>query len=556
MISAKRAGARGGRPQRARSRSTSSTSAPAAPSRSSRFPACRSRWRPPASWNRRSAAPAADAARATRAGSGAPARNARASCARGSYQVATAARQTPRRRSPATRAGRATGAPAARSRAAARSSASARASPSHRSPQSRARTPPCVARRKSRARASASETRAVGARPAGPGSACASRRASPSGSSRPRRSASPQRSGAASTRQPPRRSARSSTARPSGAAHRSEPPVGRAPQELRPAATAPSDIGRYASCALPPERRRAIAVCLNPLASPPRADRILIVRLGAVGDVARTLPAASCLRAAWPGAHLAWLVEAPAAGLVASQAWVDEAIVFPRPSLGRLGGGRAGGLRDLAGFLGRLRARRFDLVVDFHSILRSALLALATGARRRVGYARPFGRELAWLLATHRARVVPTRVSRFERNEALVRFLGAPARFATRPLRVDPAALAAMRARLGDGPAPLAIHPGTSDGARHKRVPAEVLACAARVLHAELGVSAVVTHGPARDDLRLAEAVVAGAGGAARLAPPTPRLARPAAPLACPAPGFGPGTRPAHRPAPRRAPGG
>ena len=272
------------------------------------------------------------------------------------------------------------------------------------------------------------------------------------------------------------------------------------------------------------------------------------MRLGAVGDVARTLPAASCLRAAWPGAHLAWLVEAPAAGLVASQAWVDEAIVFPRPSLARRrrGAGPALGLRDLAGFLARLRARRFDLVVDFHSILRSALLALATGARRRVGYARPFGRELAWLLATHRARVAPARVSRFERNEALVRFLGAPARFATRPLRVDAAALAAMRARLGDGPAPLAIHPGTSDGARHKRVPAQVLACAARVLHGELGVPVVVTHGPARDDLRLAEAVVEGAGGAARLAPPTPRLADLAALLACARLAIGPDTGPLH----------
>jgi ADP-heptose:LPS heptosyltransferase len=227
---------------------------------------------------------------------------------------------------------------------------------------------------------------------------------------------------------------------------------------------------------------------------------------------------------------------------------VDEAIVFPRPSLARRrpSAGRAGGLRELTRCLARLHARRFDLVVDFHSILRSALLSLATGARRRVAYARPFGRELAWLFATHRAQVAPARVSRFERNEALVRFLGAPARAAPRPLRVDPAALAAMRERLGAGPAPLAIHPGTSEGARHKRVPAEVLACAARALCAELGVPAVVTHGPARDDLRLAEAVVAAAGGAARLAPPTPLLSDLAALFACARLAIGPDTGPLH----------
>ncbi len=272
------------------------------------------------------------------------------------------------------------------------------------------------------------------------------------------------------------------------------------------------------------------------------------MRLGAVGDVARTLPAASCLRAAWPGAHLAWLVEAPAASLVAAQPWVDETIVFPRPFRAgpRRDPGRTRALRELAVFLARLRARRFDLVVDFHSILRSALLALATGARRRVAYARPFGRELAWLLATHRARVAPARVSRFERNEALVRFLGAPAKPAPRPLRVGPAALAAMRERLGGGPAPLAIHPGTSEGGRHKRVAVEVLAGAAHALFAELGIPTVVTFGPARDDLRLAEAVVAAAGGAARLAPPTPDLADLAALFACSRLAIGPDTGPLH----------
>ena len=61
----------------------------------------------------------------------------------------------------------------------------------------------------------------------------------------------------------------------------------------------------------PPSRRArlAIAACLNPLEASPPADRILVIRLGAVGDVVRTLPAVSSLRAAYAGAHLAWLVE-------------------------------------------------------------------------------------------------------------------------------------------------------------------------------------------------------------------------------------------------------
>lgn len=267
-----------------------------------------------------------------------------------------------------------------------------------------------------------------------------------------------------------------------------------------------------------------------------------------MGDVARTLPAASRIRAAYPGAHLAWLVEPAAASLLAGQPWIDEVLVFPRPALAAALRAAAAGslLRTLRAFLAGLRARRFELVVDFHSILRSALLSLASGARRRVGYDAPFGREAAWALATHRARIAPSRVSRFERNEGLVRFLGVEAEAAFAPLRVDSAASLAMRARLGPGPTPVAMHPGTSAAAARKRIAASVYARVARALAAELGLPTVVTHGPADDDRRLAEAVVRDASGAARLAPPTATLVELAALLANVRLAIGPDTGPLH----------
>ena len=267
-----------------------------------------------------------------------------------------------------------------------------------------------------------------------------------------------------------------------------------------------------------------------------------------MGDVVRTLPAASLVRAAYPGAHLAWLVEPGAASLLAGQPWIDEVLVFPRPALVQALRALAPGslLRTLRGCLAVLRSRRFELVVDFHSILRSALLSLATGARRRIGYGPPFGRELAWALATHRARLAPARVSRFERNEGLVRFLAVGAKAPLHALRVDPAVSAAMRERLGPGPVPVAMHPGTSPASAHKRVHASVLAGAARALSAELGIPTVVTHGPSEDDLRLARAVVRWAPGAARLAPPTATLVELAALFANVRLAIGPDTGPLH----------
>lgn len=258
---------------------------------------------------------------------------------------------------------------------------------------------------------------------------------------------------------------------------------------------------------------------------PPAAERILVLRLGAMGDVVRTLPAASLLRRAYPGAHLAWLVEPPSASLLTAQPWLDEVLVFPRPALREsLRAGRLDrALRELGGFLRALRQQRFDLVVDFHSILKSGLLAFASGGARRVAYARPFGREAAWLFASERARLAPRRMSRFDRNLGLVRFLGIHEAPAACPLAVSLRGDASFAA-LGIPVAPIVIHPGTSDETPHKRYAAAGFAAVARALAEDPGIPSIVTAGPTPGDRAAAEAVVRAAPGAARLAPATPDL--------------------------------
>jgi ADP-heptose:LPS heptosyltransferase len=268
-----------------------------------------------------------------------------------------------------------------------------------------------------------------------------------------------------------------------------------------------------------------VSICANPLPRPPEADRILVIRLGAVGDVVRTLPAASALRAAFPGAHLAWLVEPPAASLLAGQPWLDEVIAFPRTELAAtLRRGRLLALgRRLRRFLRALRRRRFDLVVDFHSIARSALLARASGAPCRVGYAPPFGREGAWRLHTARARLGARRLPRFARNLGLVEYLGVRAVPLPSPLRVSAAARRRVGEALGPGDAPVVLHPGTSPSTPHKRWPPARYAELARALAAQ-GVPVLVGFGPVAGERALAEEVVRAAGAAARLAPETGSL--------------------------------
>ena len=207
---------------------------------------------------------------------------------------------------------------------------------------------------------------------------------------------------------------------------------------------------------------------------------------------------------------------------------------------------------ELRAFARRLRRRRFELVLDFHSLLRSALLARLSAAPLRLGYARPFGRELSYWLATHRAVISPRRMSRFERNAALVRTLGIEAPPAESPLWVDPVASARVRARLGPHARPVALHPGSSNVTAHKRWSPEAYGRLARALADAEGVASVVTWGPARDDRHAAEAVVAASQGGCAPGTGHTRLRRPGGP----ARGLSALRRRRHRPAARGLAGG
>lgn len=253
-----------------------------------------------------------------------------------------------------------------------------------------------------------------------------------------------------------------------------------------------------------------------------------MIRLGAVGDVVRTLPAASRIRAAYPGAHLAWLVEPGSADLLRAQSWIDEVIEVPRPDWVRLL--RSGRLlacaRAFAGFVSALREHRFDLVVDFHSILRSGVLSALSGAPTRVAFARPFGREAAYWFATDTASLTRRRSSRFDRCAALVEFLAIDALPIAHPLEVDPALRARLGAELSATAADpvVALHPGSSDSTPYKRYPVAAFAALARQMFAENGLRSVVTWGPGRDDRALAQQVVHASLGCATLAPETGSL--------------------------------
>ncbi len=115
---------------------------------------------------------------------------------------------------------------------------------------------------------------------------------------------------------------------------------------------------------------------------------ILIVKLSAIGDVVHTLPSLAALRQCYPAAHITWVVEEAAADLLAGHPALDRVIVSRRKFwVNQLRRGQiASPLRELRAFLRELRGRPYDLVIDFHGLLKSAVIVAASGGRRRLGY--------------------------------------------------------------------------------------------------------------------------------------------------------------------------
>ena len=119
--------------------------------------------------------------------------------------------------------------------------------------------------------------------------------------------------------------------------------------------------------------------------------RILVVRLGAMGDIIHTLPAAASLKQSYPGCTLAWAVESKWRYLLSDNPCVDEIIDVDRNSLG-----------GLAALRRRLLAGRFDFAADFQGLIKSALVASAGRPEKIYGFDRSCVREklatMPWFL--------------------------------------------------------------------------------------------------------------------------------------------------------------
>ena len=218
------------------------------------------------------------------------------------------------------------------------------------------------------------------------------------------------------------------------------------------------------------------------------AERYLIVRLTALGDILHTLPAVAAIRAAHKKARIDWVVERKWAPVLEGSPAISEVIPFDRDSV-------FGALTCVR----RLRQKNYTCAIDFQGLYKSSVLAMLSAAPRRIGFERGSAREEGAALF-YTERVTPTGRHVAELNYSLAEKTGAsrPAR-PEYPLRIPAGGAASVRARLAERGIEHYIVVGPGGSWRAKCWPAERYGVFCREFEKRHGLPAIMIHGPGEE---------------------------------------------------------
>ena len=205
--------------------------------------------------------------------------------------------------------------------------------------------------------------------------------------------------------------------------------------------------------------------------------RILVVRLGAMGDIIHALPAAASLKQSFPAAHLTWAVEPRWAPLLEGNPSIDHLLLVDSRNVAAL-------WRTLR----ELRAEPFDLAIDFQGLIKSAVAARIARCSRIFGFHGSQAREplAAWLYSDT---AIAQATHRVDRNQELATAAGAAACVYSFPLPPG---------RVEGSLPPAFVLASPLSGWRAKQWPLQHYAALAKLLRRDTGLP-LVLNGPASD---------------------------------------------------------
>lgn len=228
--------------------------------------------------------------------------------------------------------------------------------------------------------------------------------------------------------------------------------------------------------------------------------KILIVKLGAIGDIVHALPIAAEIRRKFPQATIGWLADKRSAAILRDSPAIDELIEIDTRAV--KGPRMMSSFRDAVGKqLKDIRDEKYDIALDLQGLLKSAIASKMSGAPVRFGFSRKDLREpSARVFYTETAAAVDKNTHIIQKNFALanaafgVEFNGAELEF---PIAVSEAERAETAGLLNE---PFALlNPG--GGWPTKLWHAEKFGLLADLIHENLGLRSIISIGPGEDDL-------------------------------------------------------
>ncbi len=239
-----------------------------------------------------------------------------------------------------------------------------------------------------------------------------------------------------------------------------------------------------------------------------RLNRILIIRLGSLGDIIHAVPAAAAIRRALPQASIHWLVDERHRDVLELVPVVNRRIAVNTSSVG-----------SLSSVVRQLRATGYDAALDLQGLLKSAVLARLSGASRVIGFPKDLLREpAARLFYSETAGDVAPHV--IDKNLSMLKAIGVRVPDVEFPLDDRSRhVVVEARSRLGltEGQRFALINPGAAWP--NKRWPPVYFAEVSRELAKRHDLRSLVLWGPGEE--QIAGTVVAASDNTAAVSPPT-----------------------------------
>ena len=232
-------------------------------------------------------------------------------------------------------------------------------------------------------------------------------------------------------------------------------------------------------------------------------NRILIIRLSAIGDVVNTLPSLSALRRAFPKAYIAWIVEDKAEDIVSGNSYLDEIFVFPkkrwiRELINPLTLFRT--ITEVIEYVANIRSRHFDISLDFQGNLKGGLHSILSGATYRIGFDKDDCKEFNHLFSNIRVGLNGRTMHRIEKFLYLLSAIGIQDNHIDFNIEVAPDAkerirtfLKSVNCEIGEY---IVIHPGTSKYGSAKRWHPHKYAAVADKIAIQYNLNIIITYGP------------------------------------------------------------